>query len=245
MESCGGSARHQSMLRHQDTRLGVSDVKFAKAVASVALSVLCLWVVACANTRSSDSKPVPAARSVGEATIAVCPLDAAPNNPGPPGQERPKLGDRTYSAAMDAQSGRVVVVDAAGTTWAMDVCTNTWKAMRPSVEPSLSRGSSLVYDADNDVVVGFDAGRVWTYSVDTNAWSRLPTSTPAHYPTPSSHFVYDPVSAQTLMLDLAASKMWAYSLKSNTWTEVEQGTLRPGHGSVSLFDQYVSLAVFD
>ena len=193
------------------------------------------------QTRNSS----PAARSVGEATIAVCPVAAAPNKVGPPGQERPKLGDGAFSAAMDTQSGRIVVVDAASTTWALDVCTNTWKAMKPSAEPFLSRGSRLVYDADYDVVVGFDARRVWTYSVDTNVWSQLPTSTPAPYLTPSSHLVYDSASARTLVLDPSAQEMWAYSLEEDAWAEIEQGELTPGRGAASAFEKYVSLVVFD
>lgn len=86
-----------------------------------------------------------------------CPAGSA-DQPGDPTQPRPALGDRYLLAAMDPTGPRIIVgetgfvPEGAGaasllTTWAFDVCTNTWTELdhtwpaleeRPAVEQLVS-----------------------------------------------------------------------------------------------------------
>lgn len=110
----------------------------------------------------------------------ACPPWTSPEEPGDVGQDRPDLDVFTV-AAMDTESGQVVVLPADGPqTWVLDVCTNTWqrRADRPAGTGQMT--PLPVYDVGADVVLAFDihdpAGSpVWVYSVEQDTWTERPS----------------------------------------------------------------------
>jgi len=160
--------------------------------------------------------------------VATCPTGTDPNRSGPVDQARPLPGYvEAYVAAMDRQSGRVIATDDTS-TWALDVCTNTWTRMpgpdssRPYFPPV------LVYDADSDLVVAIGRS-IAAYDVDTDTWER-------HGETPfdtgpetdsEARAIYDPVSGLIVVRDIWSSEMWAYDVDTDTWSEIEQGPISP------------------
>jgi len=188
------------------------------------------------NPQASLTPSSPPTALTGQ--VAQCPKGSTPNRAGPAKQERPALGYNNPQAAMDTESGRVVVWDAESmSTWTLDVCTNTWKAMKPAQEPR-PMVRRLVYDARWGVVIAFtdptfDAWQVtgvWIYVVDTNTWTELPSPMPAHgiWEYSQQHLVYDSRSGMVLSLDMATMALWAYELGRNTWTKVPQTGQVPG-----------------
>ena len=135
------------------------------------------------------------------------------------------MGDSDFSAATDTESGVVVVLDANGETWGLDVCANRWAPCDRGRRSG--RSAKMVYDPEADLVVAFDGPDVWTYSVEANTWKQMPTTTVAPVSRGSVHYVCDSASGDVLRLDYPLTKIWAYSPKSNTWAEVDQGKVRP------------------
>jgi hypothetical protein len=79
-----------------------------------------------ASATPGASSPLP--------TAFVCPPGSTPGRTGPAKQVRPDPPDAYLGAAMDAASGQIVAVEtteAMTRTWTLDVCTNTWRMMRP------------------------------------------------------------------------------------------------------------------
>jgi len=208
-------------------------MKLARLFAATMLAIMLIQVSACTDAEAPEAE---------SPDVASCPVGSSPDEPGPAGQDRPKLS-LEVAAAMDTQSGKIVALDDAGATWALDVCTNTWQSMRPSTEPTVTgMGLGMVYDAADDLVVAFNGLFVWTYSVDANVWRMLTRSAPGA--SQGSHFVYDPVSGDVLMLDFGRSnQLWAFSLKDNAWTEVDQGEVRPN--PTTEWETYATLLAFD
>jgi hypothetical protein len=158
------------------------------------------------------------------APVATCPTGTDPNRSGPVDQARPLPG---YGAAMDRQSGRVVATDDTS-TWAFDVCTNTWTRM---LGPDSSRPynpSAFVYDADSDLVVAIGTA-VAVYDVDTDTWERHGETPLDNGPETDSEAraIYDPVSGLIVVRDIWSSEMWAYDVDTDTWTPIEQGPISP------------------
>lgn len=198
------------------------------------------------STSSSASPTVPnpqasptpsSSPTAGAGQVAQCPKGSTPNRPGLANQERP-VGS-ALPAAMNTESGRVVVWDfRSSSTWSLDVCTNTWRAMKPAQEPRATV-RRLVYDAEWGVVIAFTdfafykgqvTTGVWTYVEDKNTWTELPSSTPARgiQQYSQQHLVYDSRSGMVLSLDTATMALWAYDLARNTWTMIPQTGQVPG-----------------
>jgi len=214
--------------------VGVFEMTLTRVIVGVSLGVLLVagctsGGVPAGSTVSTSSVPPPVA------IVASCPIGATPDRPGPADQARPALGDLNFGAAMDTQSGRVVVFDLdSKSTWTFDVCTNTWRKMQPAREPDLGlpnagpgRTVEMVYDADADLTVAFEGPGAWSYSVETNTWTYLPKNGSAPAISSSSHFVYDPVSGSVLRLDYSPPRMWTFAVETNTWTEIDQGEVVP------------------
>jgi len=144
--------------------------------------------------------------------------------------------DPDSPAAMDTQSGRVVVWNTKSrSTWTLDVCSNTWQAMKPAQEPDSAVGR-MVYDSALDVTIAFthpiyEPGRrvsVWTYLFETNTWTKLPASAPGPRIWPYVRdLVYDSRSGTALFF-LEDATLWAYDLTRNAWTKANQTGQVPG-----------------
>jgi len=192
------------------------------------------WNPILANTRAREAPPA-----------AACPPGTDPDTAGPAEQARPvSITHAGLTAAFDRHAGRIVSVDAGGTTWTLDVCTNTWERMDPEGTPYRYEGDLLdaagepsgvigdvVYDVDSDRTVVFGGGypsyTVFVYDATANTW----TADPLHglpgneYPVGA---VYDPVSGLIVTTMMAADdrwEVWAYDIDSGAWTAV--GTMAP------------------
>lgn len=147
-----------------------------------------------------------------------CPPGTDPNSPGRADQAKPATA-YVQPMAFDRNAG--LIVAHAEETWSFDVCSNTWRQERPTVEaPKVT--STLVYDVDADLTLGIAADHVWAYDLVANTWARKG-------PVPESmrffaRLVYDPVSglvvAQPAGDDNEPLDMWTYAVETDSWTHV-------------------------
>lgn len=193
-------------------------------------------------TAGSVGSPTPvvtrSVAAVGE--VATCPPGSHPDRPGPAAQPRPLLDERGVSAAVDAQSGVVVVVDDIGATWTFDVCTNTWD--KPAIRgASPPHGIQLVYDADSDLTYGFADAEILAYDVQSATWSAVHTRETEL----EGRVVLDPDRRTVYVYDTADGELSSYDVARDRWGRVEQGTVRPPTGveGLAAFDASVGRMV--
>jgi hypothetical protein len=177
-----------------------------------------------------------------------CPPWSDPDQPGPVDQQRPATAGSQFDQAMtfDLRAGRVVLLSSTASapagggsrTWTFDVCTNTWREMRPDAEPPTGL-SWLAYDGDSDRTVALvaDTGsdsssdsklETWVYDLTSNRWSQGKDA-----PLGDGDrgiglgFVYDPVSGLLVWRDPWTGGLWAYEVEADTWARVRQGAELP------------------
>ena len=175
-------------------------------VASLAVAML-LSGCTLAGDGAVGSDPEPAASPSPTWTpgtvlpsVATCAHGPRSDSPGPGPQWFWEMGQ----AAMDAQSGQLVVVSSMGgwepvQTMSFDVCTNTWSGA-PNTAPWRHEswgGPAVVYDPGTDSLIALSVleshpGQVKTYSAATRRWSQRP---------------------QTLL-------PWAYSVDLDRWAQL-------------------------
>jgi hypothetical protein len=181
---------------------------------------------------AAEGQPAAAAPPVGP--VPTCPPGSTPDRPGPVAQARPPAAPMVF----DRDSGRIVLVgprEEGGTeTWTFDVCTNTWTRMNPSREPP--GHTSLVYDVDSDVTIGFDLRRVWAYDLEADTWTEKgPFSPLAGGGFLGLFRFYDPVSGLVVAVaddrgsTILGPEMWGYEVETGTWTSIPQAS-RPAIG---------------
>jgi len=167
----------------------------------------------------------------------VCPPGSAPGRAGPAEQARPDTLKSYLSVALDAGSGKIVALETMEgltRTWTLDVCTNTWRMMRPPNEPDLTGVRiPLVYDADSDLIVGISGQHVWTYSVEGNRWTPRPWSG-ASAPSSFGQVTYDPSSGSVLARDPDSGDLWSYKVEANRWTRFNRPAPINGDGYADL-----------
>ena len=206
---------------------------------------LLLFATACAGTpgpspsgspSSAASRPTAGQTVVTPSQQAVrCPVGSSPDVPGPAGQARPAVTeDLLYlPAAQDARTGRLLAWDSTTrSTWAFDVCANTWRDLRTAGGPP-DAVNAMVYSVADDVLIVFvrtQAGdlAVWTYTPATNRWAALPlpTVSPSGFWMPNA--AYDTRTGTVYVRDAATGALWFYTLSLNRWTVVSQfGELPP------------------
>jgi hypothetical protein len=176
---------------------------------------------------------------------AVCPQGAEAQAPGTVDQARPASdlspaalatdprldlprpdSDvwNNQAAAFDRHAGRVMLIDATGSTWAFDVCSNVWQELNPAVIPAGALGSSsiggrghLVYDVDSDRTIAIGEDEVGVYNAASNTWT-IRSSLP-EYLIGSAGAVYDPVSGLVIVQVLEQGVL-AYDVDTDTWSRV-------------------------
>lgn len=211
--------------------------------------VLAVVAVGCGggDVRPTAGSPTPVQTRtvVPVGAVAICPQGNQPDRPGPAAQPRPPLDQRGVSAAVDAQSGVVVVVDDIGGTWTFDVCTNTWAepATRGASPPEWTR---LVYDAASDLTYGFSDADVVAYDVESATWTLVNTrDTELDGASSQNRVVLDPDSRTVYVFNTGNGELNSYDLARNRWAHVEQGMVRPPTGvdGVAAFDTTVGRMV--
>ncbi|HEY5180057.1 MAG TPA: kelch repeat-containing protein [Dermatophilaceae bacterium] len=174
-------------------------------------------------------------------TAFVCPPGSAPGRTGPAKQARPDAPQSYLSVAMDADTGKIVALETTENmtrTWTLDVCTNTWRMMRPPSEPALTGVRiPFVYDADSHLIVAISDQHVWTYSVEGNQWTPRPGSV-GLVPSSLGQVTYDPSSGNVIARDPESGDLWSYNVEANRWTRF--GTPGPING-----DGYADLMTYD
>ncbi|WP_157557543.1 Kelch repeat-containing protein [Intrasporangium oryzae] len=147
------------------------------------------------------------------------------------------------SAAMDAQSARVVVLDELGRTWTLDVCTGRWT--EPTTTGSPPAGSvHVLYDPASDLTYAFGDSKVATFDVQTATWKVVGDSdrpSRQDLPTARDLFLMDEVSRTVYAYRSYTGELDAYDLANNTWSTLPQGQPRPpaGADAVAAFDASV------
>lgn len=190
-------------------------------------------------TESGQPSPSPSG-STGSAL--ACPAGSA-DQPGDPARTRPALPDPNLLAAMDPTTSRIVVGEigfvpqGAGmptlqSTWAFDVCTNTWTELgdaslpAPEQRPALAR---LVTDPQAGVVRGLPYWwtPIWTFDPATDSWSAPDGDRSGYESSPFG--VYDTDGGRLLAFDpwgltgtgAKDSGIGAYIAASRAWTDLE------------------------
>jgi hypothetical protein len=174
-------------------------------------------------------QPAAVAPSVGPAF--ACPPGSTPDRRGPVDQARPPSG--WSSMAFDRESGRIVLVgqrdDGSVETWTFDVCTNTWTRMHPDRQPPGI--TSLVYDVDSDVTIGYDLRRVWAYDLEADTWTEKGPFSPLAGGGYLGFFrFYDPISGRVVAVaddrgsTVLGPEMWGYEVETGTWTPIPQAS---------------------
>ena len=212
------------------------------------LLVLIAVVVACTGENASKDKSSTVTAATDKPGVAQCPAGSTPDEPGPADQERPALDMSIWGAAMDTQSGRVVVFNSwYDQTWTFDVCSNTWEQAQPKAELNNEGPLLMAYDADDDLTIAVTESGVWSYSVESNTWTHLTDIVPTGEPTGvfQDDMTYDPVSGSVLLVRYYPSGMWAFDVEAKTWTEIDQGDVVPGDDAVTLGGSAASLLDFD
>ena len=192
-----------------------------------------------ATTTPGANSPKPTASP--QPTAFVCPPGSAPGRTGPAKQARPDAPQSYLSVAMDADTGKIVALETTENmtrTWTLDVCTNTWRMMRPPSEPALTGVRiPFVYDADSHLIVAISDQHVWTYSVEGNQWTPRPGSV-GLVPSSLGQVTYDPSSGNVIARDPESGDLWSYNVEANRWTRF--GTPGPING-----DGYADLMTYD
>ena len=151
-------------------------------------------------------------------SVAVCPTGSTPDSPAIGGSSGRQWGQ----AAVDAQSGRLVVVEsgvgfghARAAIESFDVCTNTWRLQRPAHRGRTVSwgGPAVVYDPGTDAILALTVSetrptRVTTYSSAT-------------------HQAVEGILPQKLL-------PWAYSVDTDKWALLPTMAFPPGFESASL-----------
>ena len=215
----------------------------------VIAAALAALLGACRPAPDAGTSPTPtptapsASAQTTSPTMVACPADATPDDPGDPNQPRPALPDPNLLAAADPTRPRIVVgetgfvPEGAGmptlqSTWAFDVCTNTWRELSdaslpaPDQRPALAQ---LVTDPQAGVVLGLPYWwtPVWTFDPATDSW-RAPEGDRAGFETwPDA--VYDSAGDRLLAFDpwgltgtgATDSGVRAYNPEARAWTELE------------------------
>jgi hypothetical protein len=183
--------------------------------------------------------------AVGE--VATCQPGSQPDRPGPAEQPRPMLnGETGVSAALDAQSGVVVVIDDIRATWTFDVCTNTWD--KPATTGSSPpQGARLVYDAASDLTYAFGDAEVVAFDVESAVWTLVNTGQTDLDGASAQHRVLLDADSRTVYVyNTGNGELNSYDLARNRWAvEVDQGTKRPpvGVDGLAAFDASVGRIV--
>lgn len=192
-----------------------------------------------ATTTQGVNSPRPTARP--QPTALGCPPGSAPGRTGPAKQARPDTLNSYLSVAMDADSRKIVALETMEgltRTWTLDVCTNTWRMMRPPSEPALSGVRiPIVYDLGTHLVVAISGQHVWTYSVEDNRWTPRPWSGGSS-PSSFGQVTYDPSSRSVLARDPDSGDLWSYNVAANRWTSFD------GSGPIN-GDGYADLMTYD
>ncbi len=191
----------------------------------------------------SETSQSPSASESSSPTALACPADRAPNQPGDPTQPRPALPDPDLLAATDPTRPRIVVgetgfvPEGAGmptlqSTWAFDVCTNSWSELgdaslpAPDQRPALAK---VVTDPQAGVVRGLPAWwtPIWTFDPATDSWSAPDGERSGFESSPNA--VYDTDGERMLAFDpwgltgtgAKDSGVRAYDAASLAWTDLE------------------------
>jgi hypothetical protein len=136
-----------------------------------------------------------------------------------------------YSAALDTQSQRVIVLALDGGTWAFDPASAQWQRMRPPQSPSFRCGQRTVYDSESDRVILFGGfgctsvqdpvfGDTWAYDYDSDTWEDLRSSSAP--PARMYHGMgYDPESDRVLVWGgrVRDSSVWSFDYNARSWQE--------------------------
>lgn len=145
-----------------------------------------------------------------------------------------------YAAAYHERSGRVVMLNMKGETWAYCCSTGGWEKMNPLESPGRRCGHKMVYDRSSNQIILFGGFKctnmedpllndTWAYDYEADKWALMTseTSPPARI---YHAMVYHPVAQRTIVwggrpaADKADTDLWLYDYQSNTWTSVEQSS---------------------
>ena len=220
-------------------------------VAAAAILVVCGCTRAADGGIGSDPEPAPSATpswtpGTVVPSVARCADGATPGRP-----RHADLPSPIGPAAIDAQSGQLVVVSSYwGRTTSFDVCTNTWASPKSSPWTQASWGGpAVVYDPGTDALLALTVSQTrptndrryssathewaettvpqkllpWAYSVDRDQWTLLPTiEFPPGFESASlTHGALDPTSGQVLFLMEAAGSRTLWSY-SPGWGALKQ-----------------------
>jgi hypothetical protein len=165
------------------------------------------------------------------------------------------------SPAYDEESGRVIIFNVDGETWAYDVGNDVWELMAPKPAPDGRCGHQMSYDSESDIVIlygGFKCSgpgdpimnETWAYDYNTDTWTAMST-------TPSGRIyheiVYDVESDIIVMWggrpheELDDVDVWAYDYNSDSWTAypVENGpTLRSSYHTMEYIPELDRIIIF-
>ena len=220
-------------------------------VVAAAVLVVCGCTRAADGGIGSDPEPAPSATpswtpGTVVPSVARCAEGATPGRP-----RRADLPSPIDPAAIDAQSGQLVVVSSYwGRTTSFDVCTNTWASPKRSPWTQASWGGpAVVYDPGTDALIALTVSEThntqaetyssathawtrtrnpqkllpWAYSVDLDRWALLP---PIGFPAglesaAVTHGVLDPTTGQVLFLMESAGSRTLWSY-SPGWRTLTQ-----------------------
>ncbi|MBG7610215.1 MAG: hypothetical protein IZT55_05035 [Anaerolineae bacterium] len=144
--------------------------------------------------------------------------------------------------AYDTESGRAILLNVDGETWAYEYEPGTWELMKPDLSPSGRCGYQMSYDSESDRIImygGFKCATIadpmmaetWAYDYNTNTWTSQSTGPSARI---YHQMAYDSESDRVVMWggrpheELGDTDIWAYDFNTDSWDsyKVENG---PSH----------------
>lgn len=137
-----------------------------------------------------------------------------------------------YSSAYDRQSGRIILFNREGQTWALDPSSGAVERRNPEEAPSPRCGQGMVYDSGSDRVVLFGGflctsvsdpvyGDTWSYDYESDSWTE---HSPAVAPSPRMYpgMVYHAGADRVITWGgrVEDSEVWAFDLEAEEWAPV-------------------------
>ncbi len=148
-----------------------------------------------------------------------------------------------YRLTYDEESDKVIlfagaymdqrVVKHYQDTWTYDFSSDTWREMKPSINPPPRHFYEMVYDRKSDRVILWggwlgekkEDSSVWAYDFNTNTWSETKT---VNGPSPRGYhaMAYDQESERIILYGgglEGSDETWSYDPSRNIWTRMKNG----------------------
>jgi N-acetylneuraminic acid mutarotase len=148
-----------------------------------------------------------------------------------PGGPPPRL---SHTAIWDARGGQMIIFGGGcgancfrDDIWSYQPAIRTWSEL-PAIGPfpAARGGHTAIWDEQHGAMLVFGGSSLagalsdlWVYRPATYAWSRLAVDRPDFLTSSANRAVWDPISGQMIVVEVASNRIWTYRSADNSWTD--------------------------